>query len=93
MMWKLLKYTSFLQCNKLCGKGKQFRDVTCYKKFDGMIKVIDAGECYADERPESERECSNQPCDGVDWMTSEWTRVSLLIFLAYSIENFVLFTV
>lgn len=70
-------FCCLIQCDKLCGKGKQSREVVCYKKIDGEIEVIDDSICY-DEKPEAQRECINQPCDGVDWLTSEWTAVSCL---------------
>ncbi|KAK9688591.1 ADAM-TS Spacer 1 [Popillia japonica] len=60
-------------CNRLCGKGKETREVSCYRKVDGKITVLDESECSRDEKPESSRSCSLRPCEGVDWVASEWS--------------------
>ncbi|XP_059480274.1 papilin isoform X2 [Neocloeon triangulifer] len=76
-------------CDKLCGKGKQTREVTCHKKSkDGKIEILSDGECH-EERPESERTCIDQPCDGVDWMTSEWTECEAKCGLSMKTRNVV----
>ncbi|XP_065332270.1 papilin isoform X3 [Cloeon dipterum] len=67
--WHLDPWTP---CDKLCGKGKQYRKVTCYKVIEGKIVVQEDSVCH-EERPPSEQVCNNQPCDGVDWMVSEWS--------------------
>jgi len=73
-LWYLGKWQP---CNKLCGEGKQTRQVVCYKKDDeGKITVLDDKDC-PDEKPEEEKECMAQPCEGVDYITSSWSGVSL----------------
>lgn len=63
-------------CNKLCGEGKQTRQVVCYKKDDnGDITVLDDKDCQ-DEKPAEEMECMIQPCEGVEYITSSWSGVS-----------------
>ena len=53
------------------------RTVTCYKKVDGKIQVLENGACEA-EMPENEKTCELRPCAGLDWVTSEWSGVSSL---------------
>ncbi|XP_011062335.1 PREDICTED: papilin [Acromyrmex echinatior] len=59
-------------CDHICGPGKQTRTVTCYKKVDGKIQVLENGACEA-EMPENEKACELRPCAGLDWVTSEWS--------------------
>ncbi|CAK1550996.1 unnamed protein product [Leptosia nina] len=59
-------------CDKLCGEGKQIRQVVCHQKINGRVEVYDDGKC-ADEKPPTEQPCILHPCDGVDWVLSEWT--------------------
>jgi papilin len=63
-------------CNKLCGEGKQTRQVVCYRKEEnGRITVLDEQDCQ-DEKPAEERDCMDQPCEGVDYIASSWSGVS-----------------
>lgn len=65
-----------LQCDRLCGPGKQTRNVTCHRKNkDGKIEVLDDSAC-SEATPEREKACELRPCEGVDWVTSDWTGVS-----------------
>lgn len=77
-MW----YTSkWKPCDKLCGEGKQVRQVICYRKEkDGKITVLDDKDCL-DEKPEEEQTCMLQPCEGVDYVTSSWSGVRELRLL------------
>ncbi|XP_058455699.1 papilin isoform X2 [Malaya genurostris] len=59
-------------CNKLCGDGEQTRKVTCFRKENGRITVLDDGEC-PNEKPETQQSCMLQPCEGVDYITSSWS--------------------
>lgn len=71
-----LWFTSKWQpCNKLCGEGKQTRQVVCYRKEDdGRVTVLDESDCH-DEKPAEEIDCMIQPCDGVEYITSSWSGV------------------
>lgn len=71
-------YTSkWKPCTKLCGEGKQTRQVVCYRKEeDGKITVLDDADCQ-DEKPEEEKDCLVQPCEGVEYITSSWGGVSV----------------
>ncbi|XP_018562061.1 papilin [Anoplophora glabripennis] len=62
-------------CDHLCGDGKQSRKITCFVKHeDGKIEVLEDSECEVIEpKPEEERKCNVRPCEGVDWITSEWS--------------------
>ncbi|XP_044011690.1 papilin isoform X3 [Aphidius gifuensis] len=60
-------------CDRLCGKGKKTRKVTCFRKNEaGKIEVLNDSECDG-EVPESESSCELRPCAGLDWVTSEWS--------------------
>ncbi|XP_024082550.1 papilin isoform X1 [Cimex lectularius] len=62
-------------CDHLCGKGKQRREVHCYKKTNGLIEVLDKEYC-AEKMPETEKSCNLRPCEGLDWITSDWSGCS-----------------
>ncbi|XP_058811937.1 papilin isoform X2 [Topomyia yanbarensis] len=59
-------------CNKLCGEGEQTRKVTCFRKENGRITVLDDDECVT-EKPVTQQSCMLQPCEGVDYITSSWS--------------------
>ncbi|XP_075221688.1 proteoglycan-like sulfated glycoprotein papilin isoform X2 [Lycorma delicatula] len=59
-------------CDKLCGEGKQRRKVRCYTKTDERIQVLGDSACPA-EKPETEMVCRLRPCEGLDWIVSEWS--------------------
>ncbi|XP_004530678.1 papilin isoform X3 [Ceratitis capitata] len=59
-------------CDKLCGEGKQKRKVTCYIEENGRKRVLPEEECV-EEKPPTEKECMLTPCEGVDWIISEWS--------------------
>lgn len=67
------------QCNKLCGDGKQLRSVRCYRKVDGKIEVLPDNQC-PEKKPDHEQTCMIHPCEGVDWILSEWSGVSENLF-------------
>lgn len=68
------------QCDKLCGDGVQRRDITCFRKVDGKIEKMADGDCPGD-KPETEMSCKIRPCEGVDWVTTEWSGVSFVFSL------------
>ncbi|XP_020811194.1 papilin isoform X1 [Drosophila serrata] len=59
-------------CDKLCGEGKQTRKVTCYIKENGRKRVLPEEDCV-EEKPEVEKSCLLAPCEGVDWIISQWS--------------------
>ncbi|XP_041970064.1 papilin-like isoform X2 [Aricia agestis] len=59
-------------CDKLCGEGKQRRQVVCHQKINGRVTVHDDSEC-GDEKPATEQPCTLHPCEGLDWVVSDWT--------------------
>ncbi|KAH9633689.1 hypothetical protein HF086_009023 [Spodoptera exigua] len=63
-------------CDKLCDEGKQTRQVVCRQKINGRVTVLADGNC-TDEKPAVEQKCMIQPCDGVDWVTSDWSECSV----------------
>ncbi|KAK4885313.1 hypothetical protein RN001_001584 [Aquatica leii] len=61
-------------CDRLCGEGREIRKVTCYRKINKRIEVLDESECLdEEEKPETEKLCNLRPCEGIDWVTSEWS--------------------
>lgn len=53
----------------------QRRQVVCYRKERDKIEVLEDDDCSGEERPESEKACNLRPCEGLDWVTSEWSGV------------------
>lgn len=81
-----------VQCDRLCGEGKETRQVTCYRKVDGQIEVLDSALCEAKEKkPDTKKSCNLRPCEGVDWVASEWSGVSTSISSSFS-PSFFLFS-
>lgn len=72
----------YQQCDQLCGKGKQTRKVSCYRKVDKKITVLNDDECET-IKPETEKSCNLRPCEGVDWVTSAWSGVRTMFFFFY----------
>lgn len=61
----------------MCGEGKQTRKAICFRKVDGKIEIISDAYCESlEKKPETEKSCKLRPCEGVDWVTSEWSGVS-----------------
>ncbi|XP_022817707.1 papilin-like isoform X2 [Spodoptera litura] len=65
-------------CDKLCDEGKQTRQVVCRQKINGRVTVLGDGNC-TDEKPTAEQKCMIRPCDGVDWVTSNWSECDTCI--------------
>lgn len=60
----------------MCGEGVQTRIIKCYQKNDkGKIEVLNASDC-PEPKPEASQKCTLRPCEGVDWVTSQWSGVS-----------------
>ncbi|CAH2045947.1 unnamed protein product, partial [Iphiclides podalirius] len=59
-------------CDKLCGEGKQTRQVICHQRQNGKVEVFEDESCE-DEKPATEQSCMLRPCDGVDWVLSDWS--------------------
>ncbi|CAH0383119.1 unnamed protein product [Bemisia tabaci] len=59
-------------CDHLCGEGKQIRSVRCFRRVDGRIHILGDSACKQ-EKPPVELPCNLRSCEGVDWVTSEWT--------------------
>ncbi|XP_071507379.1 uncharacterized protein [Diadema antillarum] len=56
------------ECSHGCGEGSQTRSVQC------LADLPEPDEsCVAEDRPIEEQDCNLGPCDGVDWITTEWT--------------------
>ncbi|KQS52137.1 papilin isoform X5 [Drosophila erecta] len=59
-------------CDKLCGDGNQTRKVTCFIEENGHKRVLPEEDCV-EEKPETEKSCLLTPCEGVDWIISQWS--------------------
>ncbi|XP_021914576.1 papilin isoform X2 [Zootermopsis nevadensis] len=59
-------------CNRLCGEGAQKRRVRCFRRVEGKIEVLGDSACPG-EKPEDEKPCELRPCEGVDWIVSDWS--------------------
>ncbi|KAL1512853.1 hypothetical protein ABEB36_002368 [Hypothenemus hampei] len=62
-------------CDHLCGDGRQSRQIHCFIRDENdKIELLDDAQCEAIEtKPAEEQACFNRPCEGVDWITSEWS--------------------
>ncbi|PZC74553.1 hypothetical protein B5X24_HaOG207687 [Helicoverpa armigera] len=58
-------------CSELCDEGKQTRQVVCHQKKNGRVEVLSDENCL-EEKPEAEKSCLLRPCEGIDWVTSDW---------------------
>jgi hypothetical protein len=63
------------QCNRLCGEGMQKRQVRCFRRVEGKIEVLGDSACPG-EKPQEDKPCELRPCEGVDWVVSDWSGVS-----------------
>ncbi|XP_070578826.1 papilin-like isoform X2 [Ptychodera flava] len=59
------------RCSAQCGPGTQTRRVTC-----NADRIVNDDNCDADEKPISEKDCNLGPCEGVEWMYSNWSECS-----------------
>ena len=60
-------------CSTICGDGVKTREVTCYKKGDETVDVLEDSECTG-TKPATEEPCKNEsPCELYDWIISEVT--------------------
>ncbi|CAG2056470.1 unnamed protein product [Timema podura] len=59
-------------CNRLCGDGVQKRRIRCYIRVEGKIQVLEDSAC-SEEKPQFEKPCLLRPCEGVDWVLSDWS--------------------
>lgn len=77
-------------CDKLCGEGKETRKVTCFIEENGHKRKLADEDCVED-KPEEERSCLLAPCEGVDWIVSQWSGVSkilnLIVYLVQPLLN------
>lgn len=63
-------------CSKPCGNAEQFRSITCRSEKEGEEgKLMADKACNATGKPEDKRDCNLGPCEGLRWVTSEWTLV------------------
>jgi hypothetical protein len=78
---------STLQCSSTCGAGEQTRQVQCVARNgdNGPITgVLSDNNCEGAVRPVDRQSCDDGPCDRPEWMTSDWSGVSLVCFMHIS---------
>ncbi|KAK9886678.1 hypothetical protein WA026_017598 [Henosepilachna vigintioctopunctata] len=59
-------------CDHLCGDGKQTRKVKCYTRNGTRVQTLRDEDC-TDKKPEVSKPCNLRPCEGVDWISSQWS--------------------
>uniref|UniRef100_A0AC35TVW4 Papilin n=1 Tax=Rhabditophanes sp. KR3021 TaxID=114890 RepID=A0AC35TVW4_9BILA len=60
-------------CSEKCGDAKQYRSVTCRsEKETEEGKLLAADACDSEKSMVSERECNLGPCEGLNFVTSDW---------------------
>lgn len=50
--------------------------MTCYLRREGRIEILGDNYC-PNAKPPAEQDCFLRPCEGVDWVTSPWSGVSV----------------
>ncbi|KAI1722741.1 ADAMTS-like protein 2 [Ditylenchus destructor] len=60
-------------CSEKCGDARQYRSVTCRSQKEGEeAKLLPAESCDTEGKVENERNCNLGPCEGLNFVTSEW---------------------
>ncbi|CAL1266760.1 unnamed protein product [Larinioides sclopetarius] len=57
------------ECDRTCGNGNRTRTVEC--SSDG--ETLDPSLCDAEKKPAEYESCTLGPCEGVEWIVSEWS--------------------
>ncbi|GIY67870.1 papilin [Caerostris extrusa] len=63
------KILSTSVCDRTCGPANKTRAVEC--KSDE--ETLDASECDAEKKPNEFESCNLGPCEGVEWIVSDWS--------------------
>jgi len=68
----------------------QHREVVCIVRRGERKIIIPDYQCESETKPETSQSCDSGPCDGLEWITSQWSGVSIVTAVAiYHIqENF-----
>nr|XP_042905073.1 papilin [Parasteatoda tepidariorum] len=64
-------FADWSECDKICGSGNQTRKVECFSKEDN--KTVDSSQCDDERKPSSHQSCTLGPCEGVEWIVSDWS--------------------
>lgn len=62
-------------CSKKCGDAFQYRSVTCRSAKEGEEGKLLAAEACDIKTMETQRNCNLGPCQGIDFVTTEWKLV------------------
>ncbi|XP_043223530.1 papilin-like [Amphibalanus amphitrite] len=62
-------------CDVLCGDGQRTRQVVCHRQTSLTTELLADSECE-EPPPNATKPCSRRPCEGVDWVTTEWSGCS-----------------
>lgn len=60
-------------CSKMCGEGEQIREVSCERKTERSSETVDHSLCDLSQKPQTSQPCSIRPCEGTEWIVSEWS--------------------
>ena len=55
----------------------------CHLRNEGTGEIEIFDDIHCGEKPEDRRECLIKLCEGLDWITSEWTGVSRSLLFLY----------
>lgn len=81
-----MSHSHFLfQCDRACGTGNQTRTVECSSGGASGGETHDASVCDADKRPDEVQTCNLGPCEGVEWIVSEWSGVKMIVVIPFSV--------
>ena len=72
-----------LQCDKTCDVGTQYREVVCIVRRGDRKIIIPDHQCESETKPDTSQSCDNGACDGLQWITSQWSGVSTAASAAF----------
>lgn len=62
-------------CSEKCGDAFQYRSITCRSAKEGEEGKLLPAEGCGDNPMETQRSCNLGPCEGLDFITTDWKLV------------------